>query len=273
MLETLAQWFVEGGWGSLAVAAWVPFAWLIALAAGVAALAKWRAAMGLGAASVVMAIVILASGATGVYAAQAQAEQAYGGEMLQESVKANLIRASHEEAKGSAKLALVLSLPLLLVGALALYRGTQRSVETLEPTRPLRKKVQRIAASTVVALAAIGFAGNVGLVLAKGPEEIDPALADLFDEAHSIEPLVPSDPRGNELRAYACRSFEQLYETSRSAGDVSKYPVIAKASEQCKEMERQHELNPSLFLSLEERAEMWGSLDRSKAELRRMLGQ
>lgn len=169
MLETLATWFVDGGWGSLGVIAWLPLGLPIGLAAFIAALGKWRTAVALGATCLVLAICMLASGAIGVYGARAKTEAAYGTEMLDPSIRLRLLQASHEESKGCAKLALVLSLPLLLAGGLALHRGRRTGSDDAGPRK---RKLQRVASSAILAATAIGFGGNLVLVLVKGGEEV-----------------------------------------------------------------------------------------------------
>lgn len=263
MIETLAQWFVDGGWGSFGVMAWVPFGLLFALVGLVAAIAQWRSAPVFGAASLVLAFCMLGAAALGVYSGYAKHEIGLAGGVLGQTMKERALRMAYEEVKGCAKLALVFSLPSLLVGALALYRGRRPSIEGTS----LRKhKLQRVFSKAILASAGLAYFGNIGIVLAKGPgEELEPKIFDLHDEADSLRPIEGSNVSDNDLRGYYCHLFEKRYEQFRSEGlDLESYPRLSSAIELCREMAVQMESQPELFSTPEARAELWERLDRER---------
>lgn len=267
MLETLAEWFEEGGWSSLVLVAWLLVSAPIALGAIVSSVAKWRAATLFGVANLVLASCMLATGLLGVHTARTQTHEATEGNALAPSVKLRLLQANYEESKGGAKLALVFSLPLLFVGTLAIRRRNRVSVPG-DAAGDRRRRLRRYAINAASATAAVGFGATLILVSWQGRGALDPGLVELYDAAHTIEPLSAADPHKNEILAYDCDRFEKSHARARAIGlDVGAHDIIPTAKAQCDELKRQELLDPSLFLSPTERARIWKNRDQIRVLL------
>lgn len=173
MFETLAQWFVDGGWGSFTVMVWVPFGFLFAFVSLLAMFAKWRAARVLGAICLVFSVATLASGAIGVYSGYSKHDLALAGDILGPAMKQRMLNLAYQEAKGCAKLALVFSLPSLLIGAIVSFRSKRAESPDASPSR-----IRSLVPKVILLLAGLLYVGNIGIVLAKGPGQ-DPGSVEL----------------------------------------------------------------------------------------------